>query len=510
MFKYQSPPSSETHCFCTQYNEYQHINNLKAGSIVNVVGIVASFKGARKSRGTDFTNSCIIFDRSCTAPGSGLLINFFKPLEKYLPLFDNNTAAILLRNLRINPYNTNIQGISRINTEWVLFSKEGSVQSKSSNDVSLLYEEELFIRDLCFWWKKKDGSAPDIISRKKPTLICDIVPNSFYEIIGEIIKTFPINSNGYTIYLTDYTSNSLLHDYRWGKVSKWNGPYGKMTIQCSLWDSTATFARNKLHEGEIIQVSNLLSRLNRDGILEGVVHGDKYYPDKVFVTKTSDDVYTKELIIRKSLYKKYFLVDKKILEKNSKNHEYEKKNAILASPVNINLNTTCAYQHIPITPIGDILSFLSPKPLFIPQKFRIRARIIDFLPINLEDFARPFCKSCQETCSPDEAFIWQFAFLLEGQDCACIPVIFFGDDAQIFLNDDSIMPTNLRKDKKTFNLLKQKLSIIYGNLEETLSSGQYNRIQTPWFELCIMEYIVQKTKTDKGQRRWRAFGIKLL
>ncbi|CCJ29718.1 unnamed protein product [Pneumocystis jirovecii] len=501
MFNYQPLSSNDTYGFRTQYNEYQHISNLKAGSIVNIIGIIASFKDARKSRGTDFTNSCIIFDKSCTAPGSGLLINFFKPLENSLPLFNDNTAVILLRNLRVNPYNLNVQGVSRIDTEWILFNKKGNIQSKSNSNVSLLHEEELFVRDLCIWWKNKDGSAPDIISKKKLTLICDIVPNSFYEIIGEIIKTFPINSNGYTIYLTDYTSNSLLHHYQWGKVSKWNGPYGKMTLQCSLWDSTAAFARNKLHEGEIVQISNLLGRLNRDGILEGVVHGDKHYPDKVFITKISrDEIYVKELIIRKSLYKSNFLINKEIQEKNSK--------------------VTCAYQHIPITLIGDILSFLSPKPLFVPQKFRIRARVIDFLPVDLKDFARPFCKSCQETyiakcCCytsypPDEAFIWQFAFLLEGQDCACIPVIFFGDDAQILLNDDSIMPTNLRKDKKTFNLLKQRLSIIYGNLEEAFSSEQHNRIQTPWFELCIMEYIVRKTKTDKGQRRWRAFGIKLL
>lgn len=73
------------------------------------------------------------------------------------------------------------------------------------------------------------------------------------------------------------------------------------------------------------------------------------------------------------------------------------------------------------------------------------------------------------------------------------------------------MPTNLRKDKKMLALLRQKLSLIYGNLEEILLSGRHhNRIQTPWFELCIMEYVVRENKADKGQRRWRAFGIKLI
>lgn len=389
---------SETYCLRTRYNEYQYISNLQASSIVNVIGIIASFKGARKSRGTDFTNSCIIFDKSCAIPGAGLLINFFRPLEESLPMFNDSTTAILLRNFRINPYNINMQGISRIDTEWVLFDKKGIIQSKSNNKVSLLSEEEIFVKNLCFWWKNKNGSAPDIVSKKRPTLIRDITPKSFYEIVGEIVKTFPINSNGYTIYLTDYTSNPLLHLYEWGKVSKWNGPYGKMTIQCSLWDSTATFARNKLYEGEIVQVSNFLGRLNRDGILEGVVHGDKQYPDKVFITKASkDNFYVKELMIRKSLYKKDFLIYKENMEKILKENEYDGKTAILTPPIDVNSNIICEYQHIPITPIGDILSSPNPKSLFVAQKFRIRARVIDFLPVNLEDFARPFCKSCQET-----------------------------------------------------------------------------------------------------------------
>lgn len=234
--------------------------------------------------------------------------------------------------------------------------------------------------------------------------------------------------------------------------SKWSGPYRKMTIQCSLWDSTAMFARNKLYDGEIVHVSNLLTRLNRDGILEGVVHGDKQYPDKVFITIPSkNNSYVKELIARKSLYNKKMLNDKKVLKEISKENIYQEKTTVFTSPTNINLNIVCSHQHIPITPIGDILSSLNLKPLHVARKFRIRARVIDFLPVDLEDFARPFCKSCQETyikkckcCSTyplDEVFIWQFAFLFEGQDSACIPVIFFGDDAQMLLNNESIMPT---------------------------------------------------------------------
>ncbi|KAG5440463.1 hypothetical protein PCK2_000491 [Pneumocystis canis] len=115
----------------------------------------------------------------------------------------------------------------------------------------------------------------------------------------------------------------------------------------------------------------------------------------------------------------------------SKDRKYEEKLSIFTPTVETNLDIICSHQHIPITSIGDILVSPNPKPLFVAQKFRIRARVIDFLPIKLEDFARPFCKSCQETyitkcqCNSnysfDEAFIWQFAFLLEGQDSACIP-----------------------------------------------------------------------------------------
>lgn len=79
-----------------------------------------------------------------------------------------------------------MQGISRIDTEWILFDKKGNIQSKSSNKISLLFEEETFIKDLCFWWKSKNALAYGIVSKKRPTLIHDIVPNSFYEIIGEV------------------------------------------------------------------------------------------------------------------------------------------------------------------------------------------------------------------------------------------------------------------------------------------------------------------------------------
>lgn len=194
------------------------------------------------------------------------------------------------------------------------------------------------------WWSTHTGAATSmsaptssyqtsqvVVERKqKFGLVRDMQFNCFYDILGVVVKTFPGMGN-YTVYITDYSKNSMLHAHEWrgagttadgddydytgrGRTGGrgWPGPWGQYTLQVTLWDVHAVSARQMLYEGAYVELRNVRAKKNPDGKLEGALHGDRRFPDRVdvHIVKNMDDPRVRQVIQRSKEYTRRFESEK--------------------------------------------------------------------------------------------------------------------------------------------------------------------------------------------------------
>lgn len=146
---------------------------------------------------------------------------------------------------------------------------------------------------------------------RKEALIQDIVDFKFYNLVGEVVKMF-WQDNAMDLYITDYTSNEGLFLYTdpndpdmigFGpSAPNWKGPYGQITLLIRLWDNHVSHARQNLHEGDFVHLQNVRIKMSPESKLEGVMNGDKLYPNRVCVHKLLDPRQKNELLARKADY----------------------------------------------------------------------------------------------------------------------------------------------------------------------------------------------------------------
>lgn len=145
----------------------------------------------------------------------------------------------------------------------------------------------------------KSGGLPCVpIRSAKVRLLC--------QLLGQVVTLNTYDSEKCQLYLTDFTENEELVNYkkpgedddesgpegdRFNYVQKkqnWPGPWGKLTIQVTLWEPHATYAREHLKAGDIALLTYARIKEGRGG-LEASVHEDRRFPEKIHVRKMNDD-----------------------------------------------------------------------------------------------------------------------------------------------------------------------------------------------------------------------------
>ena len=145
---------------------------------------------------------------------------------------------------------------------------------------------------------------------KRQSLISNMTFNLFYDLVGEVVKTFWVD-NSVDLYVTDYTTNTDLFLYEekteiesWsGPKKPWPGPFGQMTIQVRCYEPHAGAAR-ELKEGDFVFLQNIRTKLSQMNKLEGAIHEDPQYPSKIGVRKCTHQLQLGELKERKAEYEK--------------------------------------------------------------------------------------------------------------------------------------------------------------------------------------------------------------
>lgn len=161
------------------------------------------------------------------------------------------------------------------------------------------------------------SSTPSESKRKvtaKPkdrfSLIKDLSAHTFADLAVHVVKMW-YQDDRMHLYVTDYTVNKSLFDYgdksddenegeaddTFGFLTRptrekraWQGPKGRMTLQVILWDPHSYYTRENVKADDYLLLRNVHVKADRtNGLLEGVMHTDKMYPEKVDVRIIEDD-----------------------------------------------------------------------------------------------------------------------------------------------------------------------------------------------------------------------------
>lgn len=130
----------------------------------------------------------------------------------------------------------------------------------------------------------------------------------------------PYDTEKCILYITDYTENASLMDIRkededqgtegdnYGYLSRkkrdWPGPWGQLSIQVTLWEPHASFARENVKAGDLVLLTYVHIKPGRGDKIEAAVHEDKRYPNKIHIRVVSPghDERARELMDRRKEY----------------------------------------------------------------------------------------------------------------------------------------------------------------------------------------------------------------
>lgn len=584
------PPLSSAPMLPPGFKTVEEIRNLasdqiKGGVLVSVIGFVNDYQPPVPMRNGSDPWKCTfeIKDYSVQDTSWGLKVNIFGD-DFHMPMISGVRDAVLIRKAKVQMWKGAISLIKNRATEFHVLSAgkiprspevvnspwqstPGLIRKPNAEETRYVVLASSGIDEMGMPSRQefliKTEQAMNV--KDKFSLLKDVKPDRFYNILGQVIKIFDGTAGTLTVYLSDYSPNSSFYHYAWDaaqdsdpserdeygnhktkpKAAKeWPGPYGKMSIQLTLFDEHAQLFREKVKVEEWVLLSNVQMKFGKSGgCLEGFLRGDpNQYEGTVRVEvmkqkeeKEDNNPRWKDAIRRKLDYEKKFEKQKQELldlaagvgqkrkqddepiKKNSKQRRREAQAAIeekvaaseakLVEKLNLNENVRCNYPDIPTLSLSTLLQ---PQKLllngedrqevvlpFIAANYRANVRVVGYFPPRLEDFAtgRRVSEydmlsdySGGEDSDPEEfnrswksgkgapIMTWEWRFALEVEDASSK-----GPRAKMWLMVDNaaaegllnLDATNLRSrgGKDTLRELKEKLCILWGDLEEQKSAS---------------------------------------
>ena len=340
--------------------DLHHIHT-SLGAEFNVMGVVTDYLPPTRSRGTDWMSTFTIADHT-SGYDDGQKVKFFRPQESDLPLIQGTGDVVVLRNVKATNYSGTRIVLSSWRTTWAIFPQNAIPESSPSTQLKLdcvkqaktIYPtaaEMQYAISLCNSRDRGLYSVPAIPTpsenmaplngsdsafqsrQEKFSLIKDIKVDTYYDLVGQVVKVFASHDR-LDLYITDYTINSLLYNYEWGRdeesgvirdgdeygyvasrpKTQWKGPYGKRTLSLTLWNPHSYWAQTNVKENNFVFLRNVHIKWSNDGKMEGVLHSDKKWPDRIDVSildiKDTEDDRVKDVLRRKKDYTKQFITEK--------------------------------------------------------------------------------------------------------------------------------------------------------------------------------------------------------
>ncbi|KAH8600048.1 hypothetical protein B0O99DRAFT_503754 [Bisporella sp. PMI_857] len=368
--------------------QVKELPNEKLGKVfINIIGLITDFQPPVQTRGPDFKCTMEIKDNSIKYEKYGLKVHILWP-ETKMPQISGLFDAVVIRTVKVGSvscqlWSGQVSLLANHHTEFHILAASHIPQSladppsheqdwnsypavaKKPGSLELSYVvqtrkdldegEELPTADdfrikACRALKVKD----------KFSLLKDVKPDCFYTIIGEVIRVFD-GGIGVTVYITDYTTNPSFYDYSWkddastggrdgdeyGYLQKkaknndtntWPGPYGKQTIQLTLFDAHGLFVREHVKIHEWLRLKNVrIKHAKIGGCLEGVLYGEGEKVNVETMQMSEDprenDERWKATVARKRDYWKKFNEQKAKYLKDTEELDSTKKRRAIEEPV---------------------------------------------------------------------------------------------------------------------------------------------------------------------------------
>ena len=347
-----------------KFEDLRTVYGKSVSSHVNIIGVVTEFKSPYKTKGTDWSCICDIADQTLGNLGfagqSGLSVRCFNLSASLLPAVHGPGDVVVLKSVKVSKYREMKIVLTTRDTRWVVIPlssiptqvpaniQQLQIPPVRSGRESFPLSKEMMAyaanlvnshdRSIYGGSAMTPGSASGATTprsaapvRDKFALVKDLEISRFYDLVGQVCKKF---RSGYSecveLYITDYTGNELLwlnHDesiepgYSSGN-QKWPGPFGKLAMTVSLFPPHSEFAMENLEVDDYVFLRNVHIKYSRDSKMEGVLHTDNKYLDKVDITKLStedNDERLKDVMRRKLKYWKDY--DRKNPNSRRKYHQ---------------------------------------------------------------------------------------------------------------------------------------------------------------------------------------------
>ncbi|CZT18735.1 uncharacterized protein RCC_04579 [Ramularia collo-cygni] len=343
---------------------------------------------------------------------------------------------------------------------------------------------------------------------------------------------------------TDQERDGDTFGYTGPPKREWPGPYGWLVLKVNLKYPHADYASKYVKQGDYVLLSNVKGNISRDGSsrLEGDLWAEYDNPEKLKILKLTDPSIPEIRALRQRK-EEYWASsgaqppqgEGDATESKAKKKEAAKKlkkqerraaqaarradEAAALEKKSLNRHVRCTHEDIPITKVVDILDLQNTNHInsapdgrdyilpFINVKYRAKVRVVDYEPKDLEDFAiRPELE--HDSDDPDSmdwmnaspSYEWYFSLLLED---ASVPqsvpaeerhrlwVQVHHQSAQFLLNRLAD-PEDLQHNSALLRELREKLFLLWGNLEE---NGGEELSNLP-FECVILEYGIPMEEDD--------------
>ncbi|KXS97459.1 hypothetical protein AC578_7355 [Pseudocercospora eumusae] len=391
---------------------------------------------------------------------------------------------------------------------------------------------------------------------------CDLYVTDYTE--NQAVRRYP-----YPEEELDSIRDGDVYGYNGPKKKAWSGPWGYHVYKVNLKGPHARFADANLSEGDVVLLKNVKMRVTQENsFLEGDMWPDDKYPEKIQIQKLNNLAIpeVQEMMARKEKYWKKRnarMAQQEATKVNMSKKErkrqkrQEKRAAKMAengvsgtdyaalatrprfNPAKTNPSVQCAHEDVNLTRVKDILDSANARHTneapdgstytlpFINARYRARVRVVDYEPKVLEDFV--VSSELIDESSPHKAdwaiqsptYEWFFSLLLEDAitpsgdpndaESQRIWVHVQHDSAQWLFGSSFDDPDDLRHSPKLLARVREKMFILWGNLEETGGVGQVRNIP---FECCIQEYGVElddHDKTSDESKGWKRmhslFGV---
>ncbi|KAG8829421.1 hypothetical protein FRC17_006601 [Serendipita sp. 399] len=460
---------------------------------MNLIVVIQAQGDLRLSKGGDcWMRSYNVFDHSI-GPAEVVKINLFFKKESWVPDLMKD-QLILLRNIEVDEFNHRKTLTGRNGTfSWIAYDPESNksffntlplADRPGAPATELCEQETEYICSLIKWQQKKReqhaGFRPASPIKRKHKLLSEwSIQHQFIDATVQLLSK-NISDRYISLAITDYTKNDDFKDF----VSA-AAPGRQMTLDLYVYSNEDAFDTAKmLKVGSYYRIKNM-KRAIYEGQMQAKMglHGG-FTPCSEQDVDGDPDL--KRLLDRKAEFE---------LQNKLVNIEVDLPNDILYGnprhsaatfmsdePISVPGPTTS--QRLVCNSKAPLRSYSQLAQISRPVESRIRGRIVEFLPRNLNDAVVIFCNGCRSyrrgpdlrqfecpSCrsSTNCAYQLQFVMLVLNEVDDCIDVKVAGEEG---LKLFGLTAADFEKEAPDFSSIvrqvEAKLGTIFGNLTKLI------------------------------------------